>query len=87
MTLCHLVQDVAIKGDGGHQEIIKQDMELKVTDGKQDVTVKGNITVISEAGEASISSPSKITLSMGGSSIAMTPGNITLVSAKIDFNP
>jgi type VI secretion system secreted protein VgrG len=80
-------KDVAIKVDGGHQEIIKQDMELKVTDGKQDVTVKGNITVKSEAGEVSISSPSKITLSVGGSSITMTPGNITLVSAKIDLNP
>ncbi|MEN9867355.1 MAG: type secretion system tip protein VgrG [Pseudomonadota bacterium] len=80
-------KNVAIKVDGAHSETIKKDMLLEVTDGKQDVTVKGNITINSSAGEISMSSPKKITLSVGGSSITITPGNITIKSPRIDLNP
>ena len=34
-----------------------------------------------------IESDSKITLKVGGSTIVITPSNITIKSARIDFNP
>lgn len=80
-------KNVTLTTDGAHTETIKHDMTLAVTAGKQDVTIKGNITVKSEAGEISLSSPSKITLTVGSSSITISPDNITLQSPMVDVNP
>jgi type VI secretion system secreted protein VgrG len=80
-------KNVMLSVDGSHKETIKQDMALHVTEGKQDVTIKGNITVISEAGKVTISSPSEITFTVGASSITMTPASVTIQSPLVDVNP
>lgn len=59
----------------------------KVDAGTQQNTVKGDITVESTSGEYKLTSPKKITLQVGGSSIVIEPGNITITSPKIDLNP
>lgn len=83
----------AVKGDvthtvgGAHSETIRRDMTLKVLEGRQDSTVKGDVTVTSLNGEVTVTSPRKITLSVGGSSITMTPEQIVIVGGKIFLNP
>jgi type VI secretion system secreted protein VgrG len=72
---------------GSHTETIKRNMTLNVTEGRQDSTIKGDVTVTSLDGEITVSSPHKITLTVGGSSITMTANDITLVAAKIFLNP
>jgi type VI secretion system secreted protein VgrG len=80
-------KDVTHTVGGSHTETIKRDMTLNVTDGRQDSTIKGDITVTSLDGEITVSSPHKITLVVGGSSITMTPSDITIVGDKIFLNP
>lgn len=79
--------DVTHTVGGAHAETIKRDMTLNVTEGRQDSTVKGDVTVTSLSGEITVSSPRKLTLSVGGSSITMTPDEITIVAGKIFLNP
>jgi type VI secretion system secreted protein VgrG len=68
-------------------ETVKRNMTLNVTEGRQDSTIKGDITVTSQDGEITVTSPKKITLVVGGSSITMTPNDITIVGGKIFLNP
>jgi len=72
---------------GARTEVVKKNMTLVVTEGRQDTTVKGDITISSEAGEITVTSTTKITLSVGASSITMTPADITIVGANIFLNP
>jgi len=79
--------DVTHTVGGAHTETIKRNMTLNVTEGRQDSTIKGDVTVTSLDGEITVSSPHKITLVVGGSSITMTPDDITIVGTKIFLNP
>ena len=79
--------DVTHTVGGSHTETIKRNMTLNVTEGRQDSTIKGDVTVTSLDGEITVSSPHKITLVVGGSSITMTPDDITIVGTKIFLNP
>jgi len=73
---------------GCHTTTVSQgDQSNVVSTGSQTNTVKGDITVSSESGEYKLSSPTKITLAVGGSTIIMEPDHITITSAKIDLNP
>jgi type VI secretion system secreted protein VgrG len=80
-------KDVQHTVGGSHTETIKRDMTLNVTEGRQDSTIKGDVTLTSLAGEITVSSPHKLTLVVGGSSITMTPDDITIVAAKLFLNP
>lgn len=80
-------KDVTHTVGGSHTETIKRNMTLNVTEGRQDSTIKGDVTVTSVDGEITVSSPHKITLVVGGSSITMTPNDITIVASKIFLNP
>jgi type VI secretion system secreted protein VgrG len=80
-------KDVTHTVGGSHTETIKRDMTLNVTEGRQDSTIKGDVTVTSVDGEITVSSPHKITLVVGGSSITMTPNDVTIVAGKIFLNP
>ena len=62
-------------------------MTLHVTEGRQDSTIKGDVTVTSLDGAITVSSPHKLTLVVGASSITMTPDDITIVAAKLFLNP
>ncbi len=74
--------------EGCHTTTVsKGDQSNVVSAGSQTVTVKGDITVSSQSGAYKLTSPSKITLEVGGSSIVIEPSHITLKSAKIDLNP
>jgi type VI secretion system secreted protein VgrG len=79
--------DVTHTVGGAHTETIKRDMTLKVTEGRQDSTIKGDVTVTSLDGEITVGSPHKITLVVGASSITLTPDDITIVATKIFLNP
>ncbi|WP_229419034.1 type VI secretion system Vgr family protein [Pseudoduganella flava] len=68
-------------------ETVKRNMTVTVTEGRQDSTIKGDVTVTSQDGEITVTSPKKITLVVGGSSITMTPNDITIVGGKIFLNP
>ena len=73
---------------GCHTTTVSEgDQSNVVSAGSQTVTVKGDITVSSESGSYKLTSPAKITLEVGGSSIVIEPDHITLTSAKIDLNP
>jgi type VI secretion system secreted protein VgrG len=73
---------------GCHTTTVSQgDQSNVVSTGSQTNTVKGDITVSSESGEYKLSSPTKITLAVGGSTIIIEPDHITITSAKIDLNP
>lgn len=80
-------KDVTHTVGGSHTETIKRNMTLNVTEGRQDSTIKGDVTVTSVDGEITVSSPHKITLVVGGSSITMTPNDVTIVAGKIFLNP
>lgn len=80
-------KDVTHTVGGKHTETIKHDMTLNVTEGRQDSTIKGDVTITSLAGEVTVNSPHKITLVVGGSSITMTASEITIVAGKIFLNP
>lgn len=67
-------------------ETVKKDMSTHVLEGKQDNTVKGDISITSESGAISITAKTQITLTVGGSSITMTPGDITALAGKIFLN-
>ncbi|MDN4038150.1 type VI secretion system Vgr family protein [Massilia sp. YIM B02443] len=72
---------------GACSTTVKRDMTVNVTEGRQESTVKGDIMVTSLSGEVMVTSPRKLTLSVGGSSITMTPDEITIVAGKIFLNP
>ncbi|MES2739952.1 MAG: type VI secretion system tip protein TssI/VgrG [Pseudomonadota bacterium] len=72
---------------GFHTVTVKKDMTLSVTEGRQDSTVKGDISITSQNGEITLTSPTKITLTVGGSSITMTAADITIVGDNIFLNP
>ncbi|WEF32424.1 type VI secretion system Vgr family protein [Pseudoduganella chitinolytica] len=72
---------------GTHTEVIKRNMTLDVTEGRQDSTIKGDVTITSTDGEITVTSPHKITLVVGGSSITMTPEEIVLTAGNIFLNP
>ena len=72
---------------GACSTTVKRDMTVNVTEGRQESTVKSDIMVTSLSGEVMVTSPRKLTLSVGGSSITMTPDEITIVAGKIFLNP
>lgn len=80
-------KDVTHTVGGSHTETIKRNMTLNVTEGRQDSTIKGDVTITSLDGEITVSSAHKITLVVGGSSITVTPNDITIVAGKIFLNP
>jgi type VI secretion system secreted protein VgrG len=80
-------KDVTHTVGGAHTETIRRNMTLNVTEGRQDSTIKGDVTVTSLDGEITVTSPHKITLAVGGSSITMTANDITIVAGKIFLNP
>ncbi|MEW6760544.1 MAG: type VI secretion system tip protein TssI/VgrG [Pseudomonadota bacterium] len=80
-------KDVTHTVGGAYTETIRRDMTVNVTEGRQDSTIKGDVTVTSSNGEITVTSPHKITLSVGGSTITMTPDEITIVAGKIFLNP
>jgi len=80
-------KDVTHTVGGAHTETVKRNMTLNVTEGRQDSTIKGDVTVTSLDGEITVSSPHKITLVVGGSSITMTPDEVTIVATRIFLNP
>ena len=82
-----IVKNMTLAIDGFLSETIQKDMSTKVTDGKQDTTVKGDISVTSSAGAITLTSPKQITLVVGNSYIVIAPNNIVVHSPKIDLNP
>ena len=80
-------KDVTHTVGGSHTATIRRNMTVNVTEGRHDSTIKGDVTVTSLDGDVTVSSPHKITLVVGGSSITMTANDITIVAAKILLNP
>jgi type VI secretion system secreted protein VgrG len=74
--------------EGDHCTTVSQGVQTNtVSQGTHTNTVKGDITVESQSGKYTLTAATEITLKVGGSSIVMAPGHITLKSAKIDLNP
>ena len=82
-----IAKDATHTVGGAHTETIRRNMTLNVTEGRQDSTIKGDVTITSLDGEITVTSPHKITLVVGGSSITMTADDITIVAPKIFLNP
>jgi len=82
-----IARDVTHTVGGAHTETIRRNMTLNVTEGRQDSTIKGDVTITSLDGEITVTSPHKITLVVGGTSITMTADDITVVAGKIFLNP
>jgi type VI secretion system secreted protein VgrG len=80
-------KDVTHTVGGAHTETVRRNMTLNVTEGRQDSTIKGDVTITSLDGEITVTSPHKITLVVGGSSITMTANDITIVAPRIFLNP
>jgi uncharacterized protein involved in type VI secretion and phage assembly len=81
----------SITVDSAHTVTIEKDTTLTVSEGDhlktvsqgtQTNTVKGDITVESQSGKYTLTAATEITLKVGGSSIVMPPGHITLKSEK-----
>jgi len=88
--------DRTITVEGTHTETIKKDTTITVSEGnhrttvsqgEQSNTVKGDITVESQSGQYMLTASTRITLKVGASSIDMTPGQIKIISPRIDLNP
>lgn len=83
-------------GDAGIN-VQQGNLDTKVNSGKMRFEVEKNVSLISHdqinvlvdkgAGTISMTAINKITLTVGGSSITMTPDNVTIVSPRIDLNP
>jgi type VI secretion system secreted protein VgrG len=77
---------------GGRTKTVGQDETSKVQ-GNRTETVGGNdaVTVTGirteQAKEVNVTASDRITFTVGGSTITLTPSGITLQSAKIDLNP
>ena len=82
-----IAKDVTHTVGGAHTETIRRNMTLNVTEGRQDSTIKGDVTITSLDGEITVTSPHKISLVVGGSSITMTADDVTIVAGKIFLNP
>ena len=88
--------DRTLTVEGTHTETIKKDTTITVSEGnhrttvsqgEQSNTVKGGITVESQSSKYTLTAATEITLKVGGSSIVMTPGQIKIISPRIDLNP
>ncbi len=83
----HVKNDRTETVDGLHTETIKKDRTVKVTDGKQDNTVNGDITVTSESGSITIKAPTEIRLVVGSSYISIKDGTIEVIGpSRVDIN-
>ncbi|WP_043649549.1 type VI secretion system Vgr family protein [Chitinilyticum litopenaei] len=69
----------SINVGGAHQEVIRKDMTVNVTE--------GNILVSSDSATVTITAKTQLVLQVGGSQIVMTPSNILLKADRIDLNP
>jgi type VI secretion system secreted protein VgrG len=73
----------------GHDEKITIDNNrtVIVTKGKQDNTVKGNITITSESGSITLTAPEEIRLVVGASYISIKDGTIEVIGpSRVDIN-
>ncbi len=78
LVLLHAQKDHKIEVENDQNATIGNERTVITTNDDRLISEKGNVTITATAGSVTISAATRITLTVGGSSIAMTPDSISL---------